>query len=80
MTLLKGHNEILYSSYLKNNNSYELQKSTKSRYLVKIKKKILFLGIALCKFGHRKFDISKTITAVSFKLGQVIVDNEQIIK
>ena len=28
-----------------------------------------FLVIALCKFGHRKLDISKTVTARSFKLG-----------
>ena len=49
---------------------------------MKLKKKvILFFGvIALCKFGHRKFDISKIIIAMSFKLGQVIVDNEKIIK
>ena len=40
------------------------------------KKGYFFLVIALCKFGHRKFDISKTITAMSFKLGQVIVDND----
>ena len=32
--------------------------------------------MALSKFGHRKFDISKTITAMSFKLGQLVVDNE----
>ena len=43
------------------------------------KKKVVFLAIALCKFGHRKFDISKIITAMSFKLGQVIVNNEEII-
>ena len=42
-----------------------------------LKKKVVFLYY--CKFGHRKFDISKTITAMGFKLGQVIVDNEKII-
>ena len=35
-----------------------------------------FLVIALCKFGHRKLDISKTVTARSFKLGQLMEDNE----
>ena len=54
---------------------------------MKIKKGI-FLVISLCKFEQRKFDlqllalkicnqdISKTITASSFKLGQLIEDNE----
>ena len=32
--------------------------------------------IALYKYGHRKLDISKTIIAKSFKLGQLIEDNE----
>ena len=43
-----------------------------------LKKKLFyfFQVIALCKFGHRKLDISKTITARSFKLGQLIADNE----
>ena len=47
-------------------------------YLVKIDKIIIlcFFVIALCKFGHRKLDISKTVTARSFKLGQLIEDNE----
>ena len=47
---------------------------------MKIKKKInnFCRVIALCKMGHRKFEISKTITARSFKLGQLIEDNEQI--
>ena len=41
------------------------------------KKMFYFFGvIALCKFGHRKRDISKTVTARSFKLGQLIEDNE----
>ena len=35
---------------------------------------LFFLVLALCKFGHSKVDISQTITAMSFKLGQVIVD------
>ena len=48
-----------------------------SRLLGKIKIKIIFfLNIALYKFGHRKLDISKTVTARSFKLGQFIEDNE----
>ena len=38
--------------------------------------KIIFLVIALCKFGHRKLDISKMITARSFKLAQLIEDKE----
>ena len=37
---------------------------------------LLFLGIALCKFGHRIVDISITVTARSFKLGQLIKDNK----
>ena len=41
------------------------------------KKNILFfLVFALCKFGHRKLDISKIVTARSFKIGQLIEDNE----
>ena len=40
------------------------------------KKNIFFLVIALCKFGHRKLDISKIVTARSFKIGQLIDDNE----
>ena len=41
------------------------------------KKNILFfLVIALCKFGHRKLDISKIVTTRSFKIGQLIEDNE----
>ena len=55
--------------------------------MVKIKK-VIFLVISLCKFEQRKFgmqllalkncnqDISKTITASSFKLRQLIEDNE----
>ena len=39
-------------------------------------KKIIFIVIALCKFGHKKLDISKIVTARSFKLGQFIEDNE----
>ena len=35
----------------------------------------LLVVIALSKFGHRKLDISKTATARSFKLGQLIEDN-----
>ena len=44
---------------------------------MKIKKKniLFFLVIALCKFGHRKLDIRKTVTARSFKLAQLIEDN-----
>ena len=38
-----------------------------------------FLVIALCKFGHRKLDISKTGTARSFKLDEFIEDNEKTI-
>ena len=33
-----------------------------------LKQNQFFLVIALCKFGHRKLDISKTFTARSFKL------------
>ena len=45
---------------------------------MKIKKKVILfiLDIALCKFGHRKLDMSKTITARRFKLGQLIEDNK----
>ena len=42
-------------------------------------KKVIFLVIALRKFGHtqcRKLGISKTITAWSFKFGQLIEDND----
>ena len=39
---------------------------------------LVVLVIALCKFGHRKLDISKTISARSFKLGQLIEDDESI--
>ena len=35
-------------------------------------KSFLFLVIALCKLGHRKLDISNTVTARSFKLSQII--------
>ena len=46
---------------------------------MKIKKSFFFV-IALCKFLAIMIfcnqDISKTITAMSFKLGQVIEDNE----
>ena len=44
-----------------------------------LKKNHFFFKItALCKFGHRKLDISKTVTvtARNFKLGQLIEDNE----
>ena len=34
-----------------------------------------FLVIALCKFGSRKLDILKTVTARSFKLSQFIEDS-----
>ena len=44
---------------------------------MKIKKiTLFFLVIALCKFGHRKLDISKIVTARSFKIGKFIEDNE----
>ena len=45
--------------------------------LVKILKKSFFSfwAIALCKFPQKKIDISKIITARSFKLGQLIEDN-----
>ena len=33
--------------------------------------------IALCKFGPRKLDISKTVIARSSKLGQLIEDNDK---
>ena len=33
--------------------------------------------MALCKFGHKKLDISKIILARNFKLDQFIEDNEQ---
>ena len=47
---------------------------------MKMKKtKTFFLVIALCNFGHRKLDISKTGTARSFKLGEFIEDNEKTI-
>ena len=36
-----------------------------------LKKIILFIVIALCKFWHRKLDISETVTVMSFKLGQL---------
>ena len=39
-------------------------------------KKIIFLVIALCNFGHRKLVFSKTVTASSFKLDQLIEDNK----
>ena len=39
-------------------------------------KKKFFLVIALCKCGHRKLDISINNTARSFKLGQLIEDDE----
>ena len=41
---------------------------------------VYFLIIALCKFGHRKLDISKSVTARSFKLGQLIEDLVKIKK
>ena len=47
--------------------------------LVKIKKSYFFLVITLCKCLALKTcnqNISKTITASSFKLGQLIEDNE----
>ena len=40
--------------------------------------KVFFRVIALCKVGHRKHDISKTVTARIFKLRQLIEDNEYI--
>ena len=45
-----------------------------------VKKNIyVFRVIALCKFGHRKRDVSKIFTtAMSFKLVQLIEDNELI--
>ena len=39
---------------------------------MKLKKEVFS---ALCNFGHRKRDISITITARSFKLRQLIEDN-----
>ena len=33
-------------------------------------------GYCTLKFGHRKLDISKTITARSFKFGMLIKDKE----
>ena len=43
-----------------------------------LKNHFIFLVIALCKFGHRKHDISKTITARSFKLAQLIEDKRRL--
>ena len=40
------------------------------------KKMVFFLGIALSKFGHRKLDMSKTITARSSEIGQLIEGNQ----
>ena len=44
----------------------------------KLKIHLIFLVIALCKFGNtcRKLYISKIVTARSLKLGQFIEDNE----
>ena len=36
------------------------------------KNHFIFLVIALCRFCHRKLDISKTVTARGFNLGQLI--------
>ena len=41
------------------------------------KKSFYFLVNALCKYRHRKLDISNIVTARSFKLGQLIEDNEK---
>ena len=38
----------------------------------------LVLRVALCKFGHRKLVISKTITDRSLKLGKLVEENEWI--
>ena len=44
---------------------------------MKIREK-LFLSIALCKFGHKQLAVSKTITARSFKLGQLIEERVKL--
>ena len=41
-------------------------------------RKRFFLVFAFYKFGHRKLDISNTITARSFKPIQLIEDNKSI--
>ena len=40
------------------------------------KKNTHFLDDALCEFGHKKLDISKTITVRSLKLRFLIYNNE----
>ena len=39
---------------------------------------LIFRAIALSKFGHRTHDISKTVTATSFKRAQLIEDKKKI--
>ena len=45
---------------------------------MKIKKNVFFV-IALWKLEHRKLDISNTIPARSYKLGQLIEDNKLVV-
>ena len=42
------------------------------------KKYIFFELLPFCKFSHRKLDISKKVTARSFKLAQLIENNKSI--
>ena len=46
----------------------------KKKHKKKTQKKHFFLVNALCKFGHRKLKISKTVTDKISKLGQLIED------
>ena len=50
---------------------------------MKIKKKSFFFSycpLRIGKFGHRKHDISKTFTARSFKLAQLMEDKGENLK
>ena len=79
MALLKGHNVILLSyiseTYIATSFKLDQLMRIMSELSGKIKKK--YIGaIALCKFGHRKLDISKTSTARSFKYRQLIENHK----
>ena len=49
-----------------------------SRWPGEMFKKIFFALIVLCKFEHRKLDISKSITDRSFKLRHLIEYNKEV--